>query len=243
MTLALPPGWARGAELVPQTIGKSVADVWRAGEFFIKSEPMGPFAELPGEIERLRWLGSTGLPCPAVVDAADHDGRHWLLMTALPGVDLASVPHLPAATAVTIVAHALRAMHGLDPRTCPFDHRRVHRLATATEHHLAGMYDGEGTADADYASLLARQPAGEDLVVTHGDACFPNFMVDGDRFTGFVDCGRLGLADRYQDIALACRSLEHNFGGYALPVFLEAYGVAEPDAEKLAWYNLLDGFF
>jgi aminoglycoside 3'-phosphotransferase-2 len=53
--LDLPSGWASGAELTPQTIGRSGAWVYRAGDaHFIKSEPISPLAELPGEVERLR---------------------------------------------------------------------------------------------------------------------------------------------------------------------------------------------
>jgi aminoglycoside 3'-phosphotransferase-2 len=245
VTRALPPGWGNGFAITEITNGKSGAAVFRLGDtLFAKSEPITPLAELPGEILRLRWLGSTGLPCPKIVDTCDFDGRHWLLMTAVPGQDLAHA-QLPPETAVTMVAHALRQLHALDPATCPFDHRASIRIAAATARFEAGLYDGDDFAQgpADHATLLATCPSSEDLVVTHGDACFPNFMAENGRFSGFIDCGRLGVADRYQDLVLTRWSLEHNFGAQHLGTFLAAYGVADLDEKKLRWYQLLDEFF
>ena len=244
--LELPPGWSTGLLLTPQTNGESGAMVIRAGDtHFIKSEPISPLSELPSEVDRLRWLHQTGLPCPEVVDAADHADRHWLLMTAVPGRDLASTAVVAAEVAVQLVAEALRQLHALDPASCPFDHRASIRIADATARYAAGLYDGDDPANGptDHARLLTTKPTTEDLVVTHGDACFPNFMAEHGRFTGFIDCGRLGVADRYQDLALACRSLERNYGAASIPAFLSAYGITEPDEDKLAWYKLLDEFF
>jgi aminoglycoside phosphotransferase len=64
----------------------------------------------------------------------------------------------------------------------------------------------------------------------------------GDHFTGFVDCGRLGVSDRWQDLALCTRSLEFNFGASHADAFLRAYGVKLNPA-KQSWYRLLDEFF
>ena len=94
-----------------------------------------------------------------------------------------------------------------------------------------------------FAELLATRPASEDLVVTHGDASFPNLMLAGQTFAGFIDCGRLGVADRYLDLALAYRSAEANFGAGAGLELLRCYGIDTPDAAKLAFYQLLDEFF
>ena len=99
------------------------------------------------------------------------------------------------------------------------------------------------TAAEAFAQLAALKPASEDIVVTHGDACMPNFVAVGKRFSGFVDCGRLGLADRHQDLALACWSIRHNIGGQWVQPFLDRYGFTGVDPSRLSYYRLLDEFF
>jgi aminoglycoside phosphotransferase len=67
------------------------------------------------EADRLSWLGSTGFPCPRIVDR----GNNWMLTTELPGRD-ASQPW-PAAdrpAVLAAIADGLRALHQLTD--CPF---------------------------------------------------------------------------------------------------------------------------
>jgi aminoglycoside 3'-phosphotransferase-2 len=150
-----------------------------------------------------------------------------------------------------MLAHALRRLHGLDIASCPFDHRLENRIAEARARLLAGLvdeddFDGErlGRSAQDlFRELEERRPKTEDLVVTHGDACLPNFIADGGSFSGYIDCGRLGVADRHQDMALACGSIERNFGEALVAEFLKAYGHFELNPEKAAYYRLLDEFF
>ncbi len=51
------------------------------------------------------------------------------------------------------------------------------------------------------------------------------------------------MADRYQDLALAARSIAYNFGAEWIKPFLDAYGLTEIDPAKIAFYKLLDEFF
>ncbi len=98
----LPRNWQRRfaeATLEQQTIGESRADVWRiasanSAPLFVKSEQVMQWGELPGEVARLRWMESQNLPAPRVLDTATELDKNWLLMTAVPGRDLASSPHL-----------------------------------------------------------------------------------------------------------------------------------------------------
>lgn len=243
------------AVIEQQTIGESRAGVFRirrehAQDLFLKSEPVGPLSELPDEVTRLRWMKQLGVPVPTVLDAGIENDRHWLLMSALAGRDLVSASDLSAPQITRIVASALRALHQIPITQCPFDHNLQQRLADARKRLDAGLIDatdfdderqGQSAAQV-FAELLATRPTTQDLVVTHGDAYLANFMVDGNTFSGFIDCARLGVSDRYQDLALAARSIANNLGKEWVAAFFQDYGV-EPDEERIAFYALLDEFF
>ena len=63
-----------------------------------------------------------------------------------------------------------------------------------------------------------------DLVVCHGDACLPNFIVDREsgRCTGVLDLGPLGVADRYADLTLILTNAEESWASEECAVAAEA---------------------
>lgn len=257
MTSQWPSEWRQtlaGYTVEQRTIGCSTAATLRLtapgrAPLFVKTERSGPFAELRDEATRLRWLTATGLPCARPIDTVCGPQRDWLLLSAVPGCDLESA-QLEPALAVRIVADALRDLHRLDPAACPFDQRDERRLAAAQARLQAGLVDvddfDDDHRDIAPAVLLARlrasRPAVEDCVVVHGDACLPNLIAEAARFTGFIDCARLGVADRHQDLALAARDIESTFGAAWVASFLDQYG-GRFDPERLTYYRALDEFF
>ncbi len=78
-----------------------------------------------------------------------------------------------------------------------------------------------------------------------------NIFIKNDKINGFIDLGRSGIADKYQDIALCYRSLKHNFDGShggkvyenfnAESLFIEL-GIV-PDWQKIKYYILMDELF
>jgi aminoglycoside 3'-phosphotransferase-2 len=256
-----PSAGALGARLAGyrferDALGRSAASVFRLEALglptlYLKVEQAGPFGELADEAARLRWLKTSGLPCPDVI-AEDSDGVHnRLLISALPGSDLTSASALTPPARVELLAIALLDLHRLPIASCPFDHRLERRVAAAKSRMQAGIVDETDfdetrvgkSAEALFAELESGRPGREDLVVTHGDACLPNFIALEDGNSGYIDCGRLGVADRYQDIALACRSIDYNFGEALVQPFLDRYGMPATDPARLNYYQLLDEFF
>lgn len=243
-----------GLDWTPVTHGRSGANVWRivlgdGNSVFLKSEELHPLAELPGEIERLNWLTRMGFKAPRVIDAEQSADRVWLLMSAVPGGDLTSYTRDPDVF-TRIYAQGLKRIHALDPTNCPFDHSITARLELAAQRLEAGLVD-ETDFDADRigkspADLLDwlhhNRPNVSTAIVTHGDACTPNVMALDGRFSGLVDCGRMGVADAWQDLALACRSIRDNIGEDQVLQFLKAYGT-EFDPHRFEFYCTLDEFF
>jgi kanamycin kinase len=185
--------------------------------------------DLPAEAERMRWAGAFA-PVPQVVGCGRDDGGQWLHTKALPGESAVHPAYAsdPEQT-VTALGRGLRRWHDtLSMPHCPYRWDVGERLRSRG---MDRTPVGQGYLDAT--------PAMEtDLVVCHGDACNPNFLVRGSAVVGYVDLGRLGIADRWADLAPALRSLTWNFGRGWEATFLEGYGIAR-DGEKLEFYSRL----
>jgi kanamycin kinase len=130
------------------------------------------------------------------------------------------------ATTVAEIGDGLRAFHDALPvADCPFSWSVEARLAEASEPR------------PEAAQLLADQPPPDRLVVCHGDSCAPNTLLGDDgRWTGHVDLGQLGVADRWADLAIATWSVTLNYGPGWETALLDAYGVEE-DPERTAYYR------
>jgi aminoglycoside phosphotransferase len=236
-----------GLPMVQVTVGRSDANVWRVGDqFYLKVASQGD--ELAAEMERLDWLAGRA-PVPKVIAFERGVDATFLLTSALKG--RAAHEAASPGECARAVAAGLRRLHRLDIAACPFDARLAVTIERARANALGGLVD-ESDFDASragrsaldlLADVEATRPSDEDLVVTHGDYCLPNVILSADgEVAGFVDLGRAGVADRYQDLALAARSIAYNFGDACVATFFAAYGI-DPDPRRIAFYQLLDEFF
>ena len=209
---------------------------------------------LASEAARLRWARAH-LPVPEVLDAsapasasASESAFEWLVTRALPGAD-ATRHELrdDPARIVPLMARALRRFHEAPVARCPFSFRVAEALQHVEARIAAGLVDVSRDFHGVHAHLSApaalellrrTSPREEDLVVCHGDYCFPNVLFAGSRLAGFVDLGELGVADRWWDLAVATWSTTWNVGPGWEDLFLEAYG-APRDRGRAAFFRLL----
>jgi kanamycin kinase len=179
-------------------------------------------------------------------DTIGQPVRSWESMRCRPGnevhrVDLTdgSTAYVKAAPGLAAECDRLRWLTGRVPvpPVLAFHADDVDRLATAAlpGHDLAmpeHLADPAKLVDALAAALRTFHdldptdcPFGDQAgVLTHGDACLPNFLAEGDHVTGYLDLGAAGLAPREHDLAAAVWSLQYNLGPGHARRFLDAYG-------------------
>ena len=213
---------------------------------YLKVRAVEEEPSLGDEAVRLEWARAH-LPVPAVVDHGTDGDAGWLLLEALPGRD-ATAPELTARPAwlVPVLAQGLRRFHEAPVSDCPFRLTVEDAIASVRRRIAAGSSEHADlhaefrhlSLDEALVTLEELAPDSEDLVVCHGDYCFPNVLVEGAAVTGYLDLGELNVADRWWDVAVASWSTCWNVGPGWEGTFLEAYGV-EPDARRLTFYRLL----
>lgn len=214
---------------------------------FVKWSPHDAGTDLRAEAARMRWAGAHS-PVPRVLHQGDDADGQWLVTSPLPGQSaVAERWRAEPEVAVAAIGEGLRALHDALPVDgCPFTWHVEDRIAEALRRDHAGRQQPSQWHPSHHAltvpealASIAEPPSVDVLVVCHGDACAPNTVIADDGcWSGHVDLGALGVADRWADLAIATWSTTWNYGsGWEGPL-LEAYGV-EPDPQRTAYYRLL----
>jgi aminoglycoside 3'-phosphotransferase-1 len=208
--------------------------------------------DLADEMARMRWLARhASVPELRGFVATCDDA--WLLMSAMTGrtaYDLLEAEPGQRSAIVEAIATHLRQLHALPIEECPFNSAHTLRLAAARSRMEAGEIDisdfdeeREGwTAEQVWAEMIALLPLVADPVVTHGDYSLDNILMKNGCVTGLVDLGRVGIADRYQDLAILANCLRE-FGDDLQELLFAAYGISQPDERKLKFHLMLDELF
>ena len=163
-----------------------------------------------------------------------HGAHEYQLTSEVPGTPCHQLDEGSWEDAVRVMAETLRRIHMLDADGCP-----ITRTASMRIGHL--RKSGDSSTLVRLKELEATAPD-ESPVFTHGDYCLPNIILSGGSLSGVIDWDYAGLADPYTDLEACIWSIKHNYGAAGeelVPFFLWAYGLEEPDMEKLDWYDRL----
>lgn len=241
---------ARGREVRPVWLNELGGLTFEVGagddRCFVKWAPAASGLDLAAEAARMAWARAFS-PVPEVLAVGEDGDGSWLATTPLPGESAVSDRwKADPAVAVAAIGAGLRQLHGRAPSaSCPFSWAVQDRVARAEQRVSEGLTDPARwhpthqplTLD-DALSILRERPPVDQLVVCHGDACAPNTIIDDGSWSGHVDLGALGVADRWADLAIATWSTEWNYGPGWERALLDAYGV-DPDPARTRYYRLL----
>jgi aminoglycoside phosphotransferase len=242
-------------------VGMSDSSVYMFDDMVLKIQNHS--RETDNEYTACQWL-SQRIPTPRILVYEVVDEKAYCLMSRVKGRMACDEIYMnDPELLLEIITKALQLLWSVDISDCPCIQNLDVKLDMArfnVENDLVDVdnaepdtFGKEGFKDPqELLKWLEDNRPDEDLVFTHGDFCLPNIFAEDSNITGFIDLGRMGVADKWQDIALCYRSLKHNFegkynGGYYYDGFspnmlFEKLGI-EVDQKKLRYYILLDELF
>ena len=214
------------------------------------------------QVQVMKWLEGK-ISAPKVIEYEEENGKCYLLMSRIKGKMSCDEYYLERPEILlNALSSGLKMLWNIDVCECPQVRDLDAVLEEArlqVENHQVDLehVDPETFGENGFENpkqllewLESNRPSFEP-VFSHGDYCLPNIFLEDGQVKGFIDLGRAGIGDKWNDIALCYRSLKHNFDGmyggkkyenYNPDMLFEVLGV-EPDWEKIKYYLLLDELF
>ncbi len=241
-------------------IGKSGSKVICFDDIVLKIEREQE--ESNNEYKIMGWLGNK-IPVPKILHFQNSGGVNYLLMSKIKG-EMACGKGLLANPnrLVELLCDGIKMLWDVDIANCPSNNSIDNKLRQAeirVNNNQCSIDDAEPTTygpngfenPKKLLQWLKENRPKEELTFSHGDYCLPNIFIENNKISGFIDLGRSGIADIYQDISLCYRSLQHNYkgkyadkthDGFDPNILFETLDI-EPDWDKIRWYILLDELF
>ena len=237
-----------GAETSEIDIGCSNSQVVKISKdsvFYLKIAALG---ELTNEYKKLQWL-SGKVKVPEIVLYETNNDVEYLITKAIPGEMVCSDYYLTDDNwklGIPIIIEAFKELYEVDIKDCPFNVSLNYKLALIKS-NIENNFDKLEISDhvlekfrnpENIYKHLVENRFKEELCFSHGDISLPNIFTLNNEFTGFIDVGDCGIADKWFDIAIAVRTIKRNYGEKAVDEFFKQLGVKK-DNNKINYYLLL----
>lgn len=243
------------------TAGKTDSKVYMYDDFVLKVQK--PSNETKNEFEIMKKLNNK-LPIPKAVEYVEQNGLSYTLMSRITGEMLSENKYINNPDKlISLLCEGFKLLWSVNINEFYVDSASniYERLKTArynVENNLVDvnnvMPETFGTKGFSSPNALLKWLENnipkQDLVFTHGDFCFENILVKDSHINGFIDLGKAGVADRWQDLAICIRELDDifinindsSYKEYSSDMLLKKLGIEQDDA-KLKYYMLLDELF
>ena len=231
----------RGAEVYDSSCSHEarVYFIDRDGGYYLK---VGGAGKLRQEAEMTAYFYKKGLGTEILSYVSGENDI--MLSRAVAGLDCTSDIYLAEPKRLCdLLAERLRALHELDASDCPIKDRVGEYIARAEANYHADSYNKEHFPDSfgfrsgeeAYGVLQEGKHLLKNECLIHGDYCLPNVMLDGWKFSGFIDVDQGGIGDRHIDLFWGRWSLGFNLKTNELGErFLDAYGKDKIDKDALS---------
>jgi len=213
--------------------------------YYIKTDDLTTLAE---EAVMSRLFYDLGLGVE-VVDYVAGD-KDYLVTRAAVGEDLTHYTSDPEKLC-RLLAASLRNLHAQPITGIPLSSRHRRYQETADGEEKDGGYDAfvltnRYTVNSKEEAWAVMQN-GKHLLcadtLIHGDACLPNVIQNGGRFSAFIDFNMAGVGDKHIDLYWAIWSLSYNLKTDAYTdLFLDLYGRDRFDEEMLRVVAAFEAF-
>ncbi len=213
-------------------------------EYYLKMASRGMLTK---EYEKLKWLDGK-LAVPKIILYVITKEAEFLITKAIPGQMICNdyFTQNPL-LGIKVIAEAFKEINKVDITDCPFDSSIDYKLEIVTNnvnHKLIKKEDLNEETLKKYGSIdnilnyLKEHKFYEPLCFSHGDTSLPNIFALNNQFSGLIDVGESGMADKWFDLAICEKSIKRNYGEDYITPFYHELGIT-PDRDKIDYYLLM----
>lgn len=212
--------------------------------FFLKIASLGL---LTSEYEKLKWLENR-LSVPKIVLYDKNDTIEYLITESINGEMVCSDKYIiNPILGLKVIAEAFNEISKVDISDCPFDvsiNYKLNLVEKNIEDKLINIsqiskktLDRFGNLENILKYLKENKFDGNNCF-SHGDTSLPNIFANNDKFSGLIDVGECGIADKWFDLAICEKSIRRNYGEEYISKFYELLNIV-PDRRKIDYYLLI----
>lgn len=227
----------KDAKLEEISIGCSDSQVFKIEKedkvYFFKIAKLGL---LTSEYNALNWLNGK-LLVPKIILYTVNNEIEYLITEKIPGEMVCSDNIVnDYKIGLKVIAEAFNNIYDVDIKNCPFNVSLDYKLNLVKSNVEKGLINYDELSDNTKSKFKNRFE--EELCFSHGDTSLPNIFCDNGKFSGFIDVGECGIADKWFDLAICQKSIKRNYGVNAINEFYNELNII-PDYDKINYYLLM----